>query len=187
MYVIVGLGNPGKKYEQTRHNMGFLTIDCIAEARNINVNKLKHKALIGEGMVDGHKVMLVKPQTFMNLSGDAVSELVSYYKIAPEELIIIYDDLDIEVGTIRVRKKGSGGTHNGMRSVISRIGFSDFPRVRIGIGGKMKMDIKDFVTGGFGKEEKASLDKAIEQSAKAAIAIITEGIDAAMNKYNGNC
>lgn len=187
MYIIIGLGNPGKKYEKTRHNMGFLTIDSLAEKLSIKVDKLKFKAKVGEGNLAHEKILLVKPQTFMNLSGESVAEICNFYKVDHEKIIVIYDDLDIDIGTVRIRKKGSGGTHNGMRSVVGCLGFNDFPRVRIGIGGNKSMSIKDFVVGGVKKEEKEALSKAIDVATKAVQSIVEENIDMAMNKYNGSC
>ena len=134
MYVIVGLGNPGKKYENTRHNMGFMAIDLLADKFGIKVDKIKHKALIGEGRIANQKVLLAKPQTYMNLSGESVREILSYYKVDVENLIVIYDDIDIPTGTIRIRKFGSAGTHNGMRSVVYQLKSDRFPRIRVGIG-----------------------------------------------------
>jgi PTH1 family peptidyl-tRNA hydrolase len=186
MFIIVGLGNPGKKYEKTRHNMGFITIDLLAEKLGITVNKLKFKALMGEGFLGTERVLLMKPQTYMNLSGQSVREIVDFYKIPTENLILIYDDIDVERGLIRIRKKGSAGTHNGMRSVVPAVGSEDFPRIRIGIGGDRKLHIRDYVTGGFGKEEKEPLMKAAQRAAEAAICLIEDGIDLAMNRYNGN-
>lgn len=186
MFIIVGLGNPGKKYEKTRHNMGFITVDLIAEKLGIQVNKLKFKALMGEGFLGTERILLMKPQTYMNLSGQSVREVVDFYKIPPENLILIYDDIDIERGQIRIRKKGSAGTHNGMRSVVPAVGSLEFPRIRIGIGGDRKLHIRDYVTGGFAKEEKEPLMSAAKRAAEAAICLIEDGIDTAMNRYNGN-
>ena len=129
MYVIAGLGNPGKKYENTRHNMGFITIDQLAEKHNIKTDKLKFKALVGEGRIAGQKVLLVKPQTYMNLSGESIREVMNFYKLEPENLIVIYDDIDIEAGTLRIRKFGSAGTHNGMKSVVYQLQSDRFPRI----------------------------------------------------------
>lgn len=187
MYVIVGLGNPGKKYEQTRHNMGFITIDYLAESLGVKVNKIKHKALVGETRLSGHKVLLVKPQTFMNLSGDSLREIVNFYKVEHHKLLVIYDDLDIELGTIRIRKKGSAGTHNGMRSIIQQLGFDDFPRIRIGIGSNGDKDIINYVIGGFSKAEVKPLEAAVKQAGKAIECFVAEDIEKAMNKYNGQC
>lgn len=185
MYVIVGLGNPGKKYQNTRHNMGFITVDYLAAKHNIKVNKIAFKALVGDGNIANQRVILVKPQTYMNLSGQSVREILSYYKVDIENLIVIYDDIDIETGKLRIRKKGSAGSHNGMKSVIYDIKSEDFPRVRIGIGGERKMTLRDFVTGGFSKEEKPLLEDAVERAARAVEIILAEGIDTAMNRYNG--
>ncbi|PKM85292.1 MAG: aminoacyl-tRNA hydrolase [Firmicutes bacterium HGW-Firmicutes-11] len=184
MYVIVGLGNPGRRYENTRHNVGFLTVDLLGEKHGIKVNKLKHKALIGEGTISGHKVLLVKPQTYMNLSGQSVREVVAYYKIAPEELIVVYDDIDLPVGRMRIRESGSAGTHNGMRSIIYDLQFDDFPRVRIGIGGERKMHLADFVTGGFRREEKAIIEQIITRAVESLECILSSGIGRAMNEFN---
>ena len=184
MYVIVGLGNPGKQYENTRHNIGFISIDYLADQLGIKVNKAKHKALIGECRIGREKVVLVKPQTFMNLSGESVREIVEYYKIPMENLIVIYDDIDIDKGTVRIRSKGSAGTHNGMRSIIKLVGSDKFPRVRIGIGKDSRIPLVDYVIGGFRKEEVKIMEEAVSQAVAGAEAIITEGIDKAMSKYN---
>ncbi len=184
MYAIIGLGNPGRKYEHTKHNMGFLTIDHLASKFDIKVNKIKHKALVGEGSISGQKVLLVKPQTFMNLSGQSVREIVEYYKIAMEELIVIYDDVDIDMGRLRIRKRGSAGSHNGMKSIIYDIQKDDFPRLRVGIGGQRKMGLANYVLGGFGKEEKNIMEKAVVRAADAIECMIAKGVDAAMNEFN---
>lgn len=184
MFVIAGLGNPGKKYENTRHNMGFLVLDRLAEKNNIKVNKIKHKSLVGDGFISGHKVLLVKPQTYMNLSGEAIGEIVNYYDVAMEELIVIYDDFDIETGSFRIRKKGSAGSHNGMKSIIQHLGSKDFPRVRIGIGASGDRDWKDFVLGKVGKDDAEAISRAIEKAADSIMCILEKGIDKAMNEYN---
>lgn len=184
MYVIAGLGNPGKKYENTRHNMGFITIDQLAEKHNIKADKLKFKALVGEGRIAGQKVLLVKPQTYMNLSGESIREVMNFYKLEPENLIVIYDDIDIEAGTLRIRKFGSAGTHNGMKSVVYQLQSDRFPRIRLGIGSQKKGDLVDFVIGGFSKEEVPLLEEAVENAVLAVECIIEEGIDKAMNQYN---
>lgn len=183
-FIIAGLGNPGRKYENTRHNLGFITVDKIAEDNDISVKKIKFKSLVGEGVIGSDKVILMKPQTFMNNSGEALREIVNFYKIPPENLIVIYDDFDIPIGSIRVRKFGSAGTHNGMRSVIRLLGFDNFPRIRIGIDSTIKNDLIDFVTGGFRKEEVPLLEEAVTNGAAAAETIVTKGIDLAMNRYN---
>ena len=184
MYIIAGLGNPGKKYENTRHNMGFIAIDLLADEYDIKVDKLKFKALVGEGRIAGQRGLLMKPQTYMNLSGEAIREAVNFYKIDPEELIVIYDDIDIPTGTFRIRKKGSAGTHNGMRSVVQHLSSDQFPRIRVGIGSEKPVDLINYVTGGISKTEKQLLEEALVKSAKGAAAIVEKGIDKAMNEYN---
>ena len=184
MYVIAGLGNPGKKYENTRHNMGFQAIDQIAEHYDIKVNKIKHKALVGDGIISGQKVLLVKPQTYMNLSGDSLREVMHYYDVAMNELIVIYDDLDLDTGALRIRKKGSAGSHNGMKSVVAQLQSQDFPRIRVGIGKSGGLDWKDFVTGRINSTEQDMLREAVSRAADAAVCIVEHGIDRAMNEYN---
>lgn len=184
MYIIVGLGNPGKKYENTKHNIGFITLDFLAEQNDIKINKIKHKALVGEGMISGQKVLLVKPQTFMNLSGNSVREVMDYYKADMDKLVVIYDDVDIPMGRLRIRKKGSAGTHNGMRSIIYDLQDDGFPRVRIGIGADRKMPLAGYVLGGFGKEEKTLMEDAVQRAAKAIQCLLDKGIDIAMGEYN---
>lgn len=184
MYVIAGLGNPGKKYAQTRHNMGFITIDQLGEKHNIKVDRLKFKALVGEGRIAGQKVLLVKPQTYMNLSGESLREVMRFYKLEPEQLIVIYDDIDLEAGALRIRKFGSAGTHNGMRSVVYQLQSDRFPRIRIGIGSSGKKDLINFVTGGFSKDEVPVLEEAVTKAVSALECMLGEGIDRAMNQYN---
>lgn len=184
MYIIAGLGNPGRQYENTRHNIGFITIDYIAEELGIKVDKIKFKSLVGEVHFSGQKVLLVKPQTYMNLSGQAIREIMHFYKEDIENLIVIYDDVDIDAGKIRVRKKGSAGTHNGMRDIIYQLQDDGFPRVRVGIKSQTRMQLRDFVTSGFTKEEKPLLEEAVKNAAKACLCIITDGIDKSMNLYN---
>lgn len=184
MYIIAGLGNPGRKYENTRHNMGFIAVDLLAEKYGIKVDKIKFKALVGEGRIAGQKVLLVKPQTYMNLSGESVREVMSFYKEDIENLIVIYDDIDIPTGTIRLRKKGSAGTHNGMRNIVYLLGDDGFPRIRVGIGSEKKVDLINYVTGGVTKGEKELLEGALVKAADAAAAIVEKGIEKAMNEYN---
>lgn len=184
MKVIVGLGNPGKEYENTKHNIGFLTLDRLSERLGISIKQIKHKALTGEGFVKGQKLMLVKPQTYMNLSGQCVREVMQYYKLEPENLIVIYDDLDIPIGTLRLRAKGSAGTHNGMKSIIYDIQEDGFPRVRVGIGGEHKGNLANYVISGFRKEDINTVETAVEKAADAVECWIDEGINAAMNKFN---
>jgi PTH1 family peptidyl-tRNA hydrolase len=186
MYVIAGLGNPGKQYEQTHHNMGFITIDYLAEKLGISVNKIKFKALTAETVYNGQKIVLLKPQTYMNLSGESIREIVQFYKLPPENLIVIYDDIDLDTGKIRIRAKGSAGTHNGMRNIVFQLQTDEFPRIRIGIRGGMseKMQLRDFVTGGFTKEEVPLLEDAVSRAADAVLCYVSEGINTCMNKYN---
>lgn len=186
MYIIVGLGNPGDKYEKTRHNVGFNVIDLLAKEYSIDVSKIKHKALIGEGRVGTEKVILVKPMTYMNLSGESVADICNYYNIDLENLIVIYDDIDLDVGKIRIRKKGSGGTHNGMRSILKCLGTNEFPRVRVGVSKpRPGQDLADFVLSRFRKEESSDIQDGLEKAAKSVDCIIRENIDLSMNKYNG--
>lgn len=183
MYIIAGLGNPGSKYENTRHNMGFKAIDAMASEFGIDVNRAKFKGLIGEGRIGSEKVILLKPQTYMNLSGQSVREIMNFYKIPEENLIVIYDDFDLPIGSIRVRKSGGPGTHNGMKSVIQELGSRKFPRVRVGIGSSDGSTIQ-FVIGKVGKDEQQILNEAAEAAASAAADIIRIGIENAMNIHN---
>lgn len=185
MFIVVGLGNPGLRYSKTRHNMGFMTIDRLADKLGIKVNRLKFKAKVGDGIVSGHKVVFVKPQTYMNLSGLSVAEIVDFYKIDNDHLIVIYDDMDLETGRIRLRPKGGPGTHNGMKSVVSELGFSDFPRIRIGIG-QAGGNAVGHVIGKISKNDKEALEDATDKAAEAALSIISDGIERAMNKFNVN-
>lgn len=186
MYLIVGLGNPGIKYARTRHNMGFMAIDEIASKLGFSVNKNKFKAKLGEGFFRGEKILLVKPQTYMNLSGEAVRAVADFYDIPCEKIVVIYDDFDLNTGALRIRKKGSAGSHNGMKSVVQHLGSENFPRLRIGIGSKDDDDVINFVIGRIAKDEKAVLQNAVERAAEAVLCMITDGIDKAMNRYNGN-
>ena len=187
MFLIAGLGNPGRQYEKTRHNMGFDTIDELIERHRIPQGGIAHKAMYGKGMIAGEKVLAVKPLTYMNLSGEAIREYVNYYKMDPEtELIVIYDDIDLEPGQIRIRKKGSAGGHNGINSIIAQIGTQNFYRVKVGVGAKPKgWDLADYVLGRFSSEERELVDKAICDAADAVEMILKDGIEAAMNHYNG--
>lgn len=186
MYIIVGLGNPKKEYENTRHNIGFDVIDKLAEQEDISVLEKKHKAIIGKGYVAGQKCILAKPQTYMNLSGESVRELVDYYKVdETEELIVISDDISLDVGQLRIRKKGSAGGHNGLKNIIAHLGHDQFMRVKMGVGEKPKgYDLADYVLGHFSKEERGVMDKAAERATDAIRMMITEDADAAMNEYN---
>lgn len=184
MYIIVGLGNPGKEYEKTRHNTGFMVIDELAKYIGIEVNKKKFKAEIGEGNINGEKVILVKPQTYMNNSGECIIELVKYYKIDLENIIVVYDDIDLDVGRIRIRKSGSAGTHNGMRSIIHYLDNTAFPRIRVGIGKNQVGDLVSHVLGKFRGEELEIMSESINKASEASRIIVSEGIDIAMNKMN---
>lgn len=186
MYIIVGLGNPGKQYEHTRHNVGFDTIDVLAERYHISVDAKKHKALYGKGLIEGNKVILAKPQTYMNLSGESVRELIDFYKIdETEELIVIYDDISLDPGQLRLRAKGSAGGHNGIKNIIAHLGGQEFKRVKVGVGEKPKgYDLADYVLSRFPKEEREKVDAALERAADAAVKIITDDMAAAMNEYN---
>ncbi len=186
MYVIVGLGNPGKQYDKTRHNVGFDVIDMLAKEYDISVTKIKHKALIGEGRIGTEKVLLVKPQTYMNLSGETLIDIYNYYKVDLENIVVIYDDIDLDVGKLRIRKKGSAGTHNGMRSIVKCLGSTEFPRVRVGVSKPMPgQNLADFVLSRFRKEEAYDLAMGLEKACNAVDCIIRENLDLAMNKYNG--
>lgn len=185
MYCIVGLGNPGLKYENTRHNVGFLTIDYLAKKFGIDVRKSKFKSLYGQGVISGQKVMLVKPQTYMNNSGEAVREIKNFYKFDMDKLIVIYDDIDIEFGTIRIRKKGSAGTHNGMKSIIYQIQDDKFPRIKIAVGKKPEyMDLANFVLSGFTEKEAEVIREEIKLAADSIETMIESSIDMSMNKFN---
>ena len=186
MFVIVGLGNPGKKYEKTRHNMGFLAIDKLAEKHDIKVNKLKHKALTGDGLIFGQKALLVKPQTYMNLSGDSVSALVNFYKLDPmEDLIVVFDDISLAPGNLRIRKKGSAGGHNGIKDIIAKTGTDQFARVKVGVGEKPAgWDLADHVLGRFSPEDREKFDDAVKEAVDAVTLMVQDRTDEAMNRYN---
>lgn len=186
MYIIVGLGNPSKEYANTRHNIGFDVVDALAAKAGISITEKKHKALIGKGVFGGQKVVLAKPQTFMNLSGESVRELIDYYKIDEEEqLIVISDDISLDVGQLRIRKKGSAGGHNGLKNIILHLGHDTFQRIKMGVGEKPKgYDLADYVLGHFPKEEREIMNQSIDRAVDALQMMINEGADAAMNSYN---
>lgn len=185
MFAVVGLGNPGKDYSNTRHNVGFDTINLLANRNNIIINKIKYKSIYGEGYIGGKKVILMKPQTYMNNSGMALLDLCNFYKLPLENVIVAVDDIDIEFGTIRIRKQGSAGSHNGLKSIIYHLQSEDFPRVKIGIGNKREgQDLADFVLSRFNKDERMDIDSAIEKAALAIETIIAYDIDRAMNEFN---
>lgn len=185
MYVIVGLGNPGEKYAGTRHNIGFDVIDFYAQNKNIEIKRQKYKALIGEGFIENQKVLLVKPQTYMNRSGESVGDIVNYYKLPLENLLIVYDDIDLEAGKLRLRPKGSAGTHNGMRSILSNLQEDKFSRLRIGIGQPEGEDLVEFVLEKFPKEQKEDIQETIKRAVKAIDVFLSKGIYEAMNQFNG--
>lgn len=186
MVLIVGLGNPGKRFEHTRHNAGFLAVDLIAAELGIKVNKIKFKSLIGEGVSPrGNSVLLMKPQTFMNLSGEAVKAAAQYYRIPSEKIIVIYDDIDIPVGSTRIRPKGSAGTHNGMRNILYHLETEHFPRIRVGIAGERHgSELYDYVLSRFSKAEEELLSESLRRSAEAALLIVDDSVDQAMNSCN---
>ena len=187
MYLVAGLGNPGKQYDMTRHNIGFHTIDYIADKLGVKIKKLKYKSIYGECEINGEKVLLVKPQTYMNLSGESISEFVKFFKIPTENVIIISDDIALETGRIRIRKKGSAGGHNGLKNIIYMLNSENFNRIRIGVGAPSHpdYDLKDFVLGRFTKDEIPVLEESIIKSYNAVEEIIKRGADSAMNKFNG--
>ena len=186
MYIIAGLGNPGKEYMGTRHNAGFSVIDVMADKYNISVTEKKHKALCGKGIIEGQKVVLAKPQTFMNLSGESVAELLNFYKSDPEtELIVIFDDISLAPGNIRVRKKGSAGGHNGIKNIIAMTGTQNFMRIKVGVGEKPAgWDLADHVLGHFDAADRKLVESAMEDAMGAAILMMQGEADKAMNDYN---
>ena len=185
MYLIIGLGNPEPEYSNTKHNMGFDTINSLANQTKIDITRSKFNALYGSGTIEGEKVVLVKPQTYMNLSGQSVREFKNFYKLTPNEIIVIYDDIDLEKGKIRIRKKGSAGSHNGMKSVIQELSTDEFIRIRVGIGTpEFKGYLKNYVLEPISKDEREILDEGIFDAKSAVIDILKNGIDHAMNKYN---
>ena len=185
MYLIVGLGNPEADYSNTRHNMGFNTINKIAKQYGIEITKSKFKGLYGIGEIEGEKVILLKPQTYMNLSGESIKEIIKFYKIGIEQLIVIYDDIDIAPGIIKIRKAGGPGTHNGMKSVVNELGTQNFKRVRVGIGmPENKQNLIEYVIGAIAEEDKEKLEKGTDLAKEAVIEIIKNGIDKAMNQFN---
>ena len=186
MYIIAGLGNPGKQYEGTRHNAGFMTIDALADRYNIEVKERAFKALTGKGVIEGQRVLLLKPQTYMNLSGESVRAAMDFYKEDLDHFFVIFDDISLEPGQLRIRKKGSAGGHNGIKNIIAHLGTQDFARIKVGVGEKpSQMDLADYVLSHFSKGEREMMEQACKDSAAAAVAMMTDGIDEAMNRYNG--
>ena len=184
MWIIVGLGNPGIAYRKSRHNAGFNAIDALSQALHIRVAKRGLSGIYGEGLVNGERVVLVKPQTYMNLSGDCVQRVLHFFKTPPEHLIVMYDDIDLPVGALRIRASGSAGTHNGMRSVVACVGSENFPRIRIGVGEAQRGELKDFVLGKPGKAALQTLDEVYQRAADAAQLIIAGRIGDAQARYN---
>ena len=185
MFIIAGLGNPTKEYEKTRHNAGFDAIDVLAEKHGIQITERKHKAFCGTGFIGGERVLLAKPQTFMNASGESLREAADFYKIRPEQVIVIYDDISLRVGQLRIRTKGSAGGHNGIKSIIAHLGSQDFPRIKIGVGAKPdRMDLADYVLSRFSQTDRQMMEDAFQDAADAVEFMLADGADAAMNRYN---
>lgn len=186
-WMIVGLGNPGSAYEKTRHNVGFRVTDLLKKELNTKIDRLKCKALTRPVNFKGMKLLLVQPQTYMNLSGAAVSALAAYYKVKPERILVIFDDISLPVGRIRIRKDGSAGGHNGIKSIIQSLGTDQFPRVKVGVGAKPHpdYDLADWVLSKFSAQEEKALAPALEHAAEAALMILEQGIEKAAGKYNG--
>jgi len=185
MYLIAGIGNPTKEYDKTRHNVGFSVIDVLADRYRIDISEKKHKALCGRGVIEGQKVLLLKPQTFMNLSGESIRAAADYYKIEPEEMIVIYDDISLDPGQLRIRLKGSAGGHNGIKNIIANLGTQDFPRIKVGVGAKPpRMDLADYVLSRFGAGEQKLMEEAFGEAAEAAVMMMTDGAERAMNHFN---
>ncbi len=186
MYIIIGLGNPDNKYVGTRHNMGFDVVDRLAYQHNITMDTVKHKALLGKGVIGGQKVLLAKPLTYMNLSGESVRALVDFYKVTPADIIVVYDDIALDLGRIRVREKGSAGGHNGMKNIILHLGTQEFVRVRVGVGEKPpRMDLADYVLSRYKAEEMPLVREGVVDAASAIELILEQDAQAAMNRYNG--
>lgn len=185
MYIIVGLGNPGREYVNSRHNVGFAALDLLADQYRISVDTRKFKGLIGKGVIEGQKVILVKPQTYMNLSGECVREVMEYFKVPSEDVLVIYDDINLDVGQLRIRAKGSAGGHNGIKNIIAQTGTDVFPRIRIGVGAKPpKMDLADYVLGHFTGEDAVNIKEGYESAAKAAPMILEGRLGDAMTQFN---
>lgn len=185
MLIIAGLGNPGREYENTRHNAGFMVLDALADKLGADISERKHKALCGKVVIGGQKVILLKPQTYMNSSGESIRAAADYYKVAPEDILVIYDDISLAPGQLRIRAKGSAGGHNGIKSIIAHLGTQEFPRVKVGIGEKPpRMDLADYVLGHFSEGEKRIMADAVKEAADAVCEIVNMGIEQAMNDHN---
>lgn len=186
MYIVAGLGNPGKEYENTRHNAGFMVMDALADKLGADISEKKHKALCGRAVIGGEKVILLKPQTFMNLSGESIRAAADYYKVDPDHILVIYDDISLEPGQLRLRSKGSAGGHNGIKSIIAHLGTQEFPRVKVGVGAKPpRMDLAAYVLAKLSQGEKKVMEEAAAEASAAVEDIITVGMDRAMNMHNG--
>ena len=187
-WLIVGLGNPGREYEKTRHNAGFRAIDMLAESLGCKIDRMKFQGLYTQVNYKGKKLMLLKPQTYMNLSGRSVLQLSAYFNIPPQQIIVLFDDISLEPGRLRVRPDGSAGGHNGIKSIIQELGSQAFPRVKIGVGGKPdpNADLADWVLSGFTAKEEKALAVALENAAEAALVIIEKGVPEAANRFNGS-
>lgn len=181
-FIIAGLGNPGKEYELTRHNAGFLTLDILANREGFTTDRIKYKSLCADVMINGHRCLVMRPQTYMNNSGEAIKEAASFYKIPPERCIVIFDDIDISLGALRVKRKGSAGTHNGIKSIIYHLNSDNFPRIKIGVGAKPHpdYDLKDYVLSSFSKQEQETLKKTMEKACDAIELIVGGDVDKAM-------
>jgi peptidyl-tRNA hydrolase, PTH1 family len=184
MFLIVGLGNPGDQYRNTRHNVGFDIIDIMAEKYNIGVNRIKFKGKYGEGNVGGQKVILLKPQTYMNLSGESIIEVCNFYKIPSERILVIYDDISLDIGRIRLRPQGSAGGHNGIKSIIAHLSSDLFPRIKVGVG-QPREDLVNHVLSKFSKEDRLIIEKTFQAVVEATSTFLNSGIEEAMNKFNG--
>lgn len=185
MILIAGLGNPGKEYENTRHNAGFLVLDTLSQKLGADLSERKHRALCGKAVIGGQKVILLKPQTYMNSSGESIRAAADYYKVPPEDILVVYDDISLAPGQLRIRAKGSAGGHNGIKSIIAHLGTQEFPRVKVGIGEKPpRMDLADYVLGHFSSGEKKIMEEAAKEAADAICEIVNVGIEQAMNDHN---
>ena len=185
MILIAGLGNPGKEYENTRHNAGFLVLDTLAQKLGADLSERKHRALCGKAVIGGQKVILLKPQTYMNSSGESIRAAADYYKVPPEDILVVYDDISLAPGQLRIRAKGSAGGHNGIKSIIAHLGTQEFPRVKVGIGEKPpRMDLADYVLGHFSSGEKKIMEEAAKEAADDICEIVNVGIEQAMNDHN---
>ncbi|MCY6485706.1 aminoacyl-tRNA hydrolase [Clostridium aestuarii] len=185
MFLIVGLGNPGKQYDHTRHNVGFDVIDLLSKRYNIDMNRKQFKGMYGSGNIAGKKVVFLKPLTYMNLSGESVKEVIDFYKIPNDNILIMYDDISLDIGRIRIRKKGSAGGHNGIKNIIAHLGSDVFPRVKIGVGQPITENLVSHVLGKFSQEDRQKLDQTFEVLEKTVETVIEEGVDEAMNRFNG--